>query len=59
MVVATRDTITLTDLELTAYERALQPKRLVTVGGGHFDPYISQFRVSSEAAVDWFRQHLG
>jgi hypothetical protein len=59
MVVATRDTITLTDLELAAYERALQPKRLVTIEGGHFDPYLSQFPVSSAAAVEWFQQHLG
>jgi hypothetical protein len=59
MVVATRDAITLTDLELAAYERALQPKRLVTIEGGHFDPYLSQFHVSSEAAVEWFKQHLG
>lgn len=59
MVVATRDTITLTDLELAAYEHALQPKRLVTVEGGHFDPYLSMFRQSSEAAVEWFTQHLG
>ena len=59
MVVATRDTITLTDLELTAFERALQPKRLVTIEGGHFDPYLSQFKVSSAAAVEWFKLHLG
>ncbi|MGU7769094.1 alpha/beta hydrolase [Burkholderia sp. MR1-5-21] len=59
MVVATRDTITLTDLELAAYERALQPKQLVTIEGGHFDPYLSQFRRASEAATAWFRQHLG
>ncbi|MEJ8810832.1 alpha/beta fold hydrolase [Variovorax ureilyticus] len=58
MVVATRDTITLTDLELAAYERALQPKRLVTIEGGHFDPYLGGFRTSSTAAVEWFRQHL-
>lgn len=59
MVVATRDTVTLTDLELTAFERALQPKRLVTIEGGHFDPYLSQFKVSSAAAVEWFKLHLG
>jgi fermentation-respiration switch protein FrsA (DUF1100 family) len=45
MVAGTHDTITLTDLELAAYERALQPKRLVTIAGGHFDPYLSQFAV--------------
>lgn len=59
MVVATRDTITLTDLELAAYERALQPKRLVTIPGGHFDPYLSQFDTASAAAVSWFKEHLG
>jgi len=58
MIVAMRDAITLTDLELAAYERALAPKRLVTIEGGHFDPYLGQIDVSSTAAVDWFRQHL-
>ncbi|MDM0117468.1 acetylxylan esterase [Variovorax sp. J22R133] len=59
MVVATHDTITLTDLELAAYERALQPKRLVTIEGSHFAPYVSQFAQSSGAALDWFKSHLG
>ena len=59
MVVAMRDTITVTDLALAAYERALQPKRLVTISGGHFDPYLSQFPQASTAAVDWFKEHLG
>jgi fermentation-respiration switch protein FrsA (DUF1100 family) len=59
LVVATHDTITLTDLELAAYERALQPKRLVTIPGGHFDPYLSQFDTASTAAVSWFKEHLG
>ena len=43
MVVATHDTITLTDTALAAYERALEPKRLVTIPGGHFDPYLAGF----------------
>lgn len=58
MVVATHDTVTLTDLELAAYEKALEPKRLVTIEGGHFAPYLSEFNRSSTAALDWFRQHL-
>ena len=58
MVVALADTITVTDLALAAYERALEPKKLVTIQGGHFDPYLSQFDVSSAAAVAWFREHL-
>jgi fermentation-respiration switch protein FrsA (DUF1100 family) len=59
LVVARDDTITLTDLALAAYERALEPKRLVLVPGGHFDPYLSQFAVAQTAATAWFREHLG
>jgi fermentation-respiration switch protein FrsA (DUF1100 family) len=59
MVVATHDTITLSDLALEAYERAHEPKKLVTIpGGDHFDPYLSGFDVSSRAATAWFREHL-
>jgi fermentation-respiration switch protein FrsA (DUF1100 family) len=58
MVVGLYDTITLTDLALGAYEAALQPKKLVTIDGGHFDPYVSQFAEASGAAVAWFTEHL-
>jgi fermentation-respiration switch protein FrsA (DUF1100 family) len=58
MVVATHDTITLTDLALEAYERAHEPKKLVTIPGGHFDPYLSDFGTSSSAALAWFQEHL-
>lgn len=58
MIVALQDTITLADIELAAYERALEPKRLVTISGSHFDPYISRFDESSTAALDWFKEHL-
>ena len=59
LVVAMNDTITVTDLALAAYEMALQPKKLVTIPGGHFDPYLGQFPTSSSAAVAWFTEHLG
>jgi uncharacterized protein len=58
MIVASHDTITLTDLALAAYEQALEPKKLVLIPGGHFDPYLSGFQISCGAAVGWFRQHL-
>ncbi|WP_444876156.1 alpha/beta hydrolase [Streptomyces canus] len=58
MVVATGDTVTVTDLALAAYEKALEPKRLELIPGGHFDPYIAQFDTASRAAVAWFRDHL-
>ena len=58
MIVATHDTITLTDTALAAYERALHPKRLVTIEGGHFDPYVTSFQRSSNTALEWFLEHL-
>jgi uncharacterized protein len=58
MIVALADNITLTDLQLRAYEQILEPKKLVTIEGGHFDPYLKQFPRASEAAMSWFRQHL-
>ena len=58
MIVALADNITLTDLQLRAYEQMSEPKKLVTVEGGHFDPYIKQFPRATAAAVLWFRQHL-
>lgn len=58
MIVAEADTVTLTDLALAAYERAVEPKRLVLLPGGHFSPYLEQFDRASSAAREWFRQHL-
>ncbi|MCW5297786.1 alpha/beta hydrolase [Herbaspirillum lusitanum] len=58
MIVATDDRVTMTDLELRAYEEALEPKRLVTIAGNHFSPYDAAFSVASTAAIDWFRLHL-
>jgi len=58
MLVAERDHIAVTDLALKAYEQALQPKRIVILEGGHFDPYLAEFPNSSSEAVDWFRRHL-
>jgi fermentation-respiration switch protein FrsA (DUF1100 family) len=58
MVVGLNDAITITDLALAAYERALEPKRLELVPGGHFDPYLSRFTQSSRAALEWFGAHL-
>jgi fermentation-respiration switch protein FrsA (DUF1100 family) len=58
MVVASSDKVTVADLALAAYERALEPKRLALIPGGHFDPYLDQFRVAQAAATEWFREHL-
>jgi cephalosporin-C deacetylase-like acetyl esterase len=58
MVVALNDTITVTELALAVYERALEPKRLELIPGGHFDPYLSSFTRASGAALEWFGEHL-
>ncbi|MCR3866463.1 alpha/beta hydrolase, partial [Pseudomonas aeruginosa] len=59
MIVADRDLLTPTDLCLKAYRRALPPKRLLMLAGGHFTPYIEHFDATSQAAADWFVRHLG
>ncbi|WP_404300471.1 alpha/beta hydrolase [Alicycliphilus denitrificans] len=59
MIVATDDSITPTDLALAAYQRALEPKRLVLLPGDHFVPYEREFERASSAARDWLVAHLG
>lgn len=39
MTVAKNDVLTPTDLALEAYSRALEPKKLHMLPGGHFDAY--------------------
>lgn len=58
LVVALKDHLTVADEALAAYEQALEPKRLVTLSGGHFDAYVADFDAASGAARDWFVQHL-
>jgi fermentation-respiration switch protein FrsA (DUF1100 family) len=58
LVVARDDRMTVTDLALAAYERALEPKRLALIPGGHFAPYTDQFPLAAASAVAWFKEHL-
>ena len=57
-MVAAGDHLTVCDLAIEAYERALEPKKLVVLSGGHFDAYVADFDAASGAAADWFREHL-
>lgn len=60
MQVAEKDSVTPTDLALTAYAKALEPKALrIVKGAGHFDVYERNFDEVSVAALDWFIRHLG
>ncbi|MGN5476211.1 hypothetical protein ACTMU2_01840 [Cupriavidus basilensis] len=59
MIVALQDTITLTDLELAAYEggplsRSASRRSPVAAS----DPCVARFDQSSAAALDWFKEHL-
>jgi fermentation-respiration switch protein FrsA (DUF1100 family) len=58
MVVAASDHLTVADEAFAAYNRALEPKRLVVLNGGHFDAYVKSFEHSSIPARDWFVEHL-
>ncbi|KAF1072110.1 MAG: hypothetical protein GAK45_00324 [Pseudomonas citronellolis] len=58
LVVAEADSVTPTDLALAAYNRALEPKRLCLLPGGHFDPYTEQAPRAIAAAREWFVAHL-
>jgi uncharacterized protein len=58
LVVARDDRLTAADLALAAYERALEPKRLALIPGGHFDPYLGVFPLAEAAATEWFHEHL-
>jgi fermentation-respiration switch protein FrsA (DUF1100 family) len=43
---------------LEAYQRAGDPKRLVTVPGSHYAVYGEQFPRTSREAREWFVAHL-
>ncbi|NUU24547.1 MAG: alpha/beta hydrolase [Streptomycetaceae bacterium] len=59
MVVAQHDILTHSDLAFAAYERALPPKRLVTLPGGHFTVYNKEFAHTQELMTAFFQEHLG
>ncbi|WP_067831207.1 alpha/beta hydrolase [Actinomadura kijaniata] len=58
MVLGDGDTLSGTDLQLDAYQRAREPKRLVLYRGDHHDAYLGRFEETSAAAVDFLGHHL-
>jgi uncharacterized protein len=50
--------LTVAELAITAFNDALEPKRLVLLGGGHFDAYVSDFENAANPERDWFVTHL-
>jgi uncharacterized protein len=58
MLIAADDHLAVADEAFAAFNRALEPKRLIILKGGHFDAYVKEFDQSSAAARDWFVAHL-
>ncbi|NIR31126.1 MAG: alpha/beta hydrolase [Gammaproteobacteria bacterium] len=58
MIVAASDHLTVFDEALSAYSRALEPKKLALLEGGHFDAYVKDFEAAAGAAREWFVAHL-
>lgn len=59
MIVAIGDTLAPSDTSFHAYATAAEPKKLVTVAGGHFDVYRGAGAATCQAAArDWFTEHL-
>lgn len=58
MVVMSGDVLAHADLAFAAYERALEPKKLVSLPGGHFSVYNEHFEKTLELSTGWFAEHL-
>ena len=59
MIVAAHDRLCPADVLLSAYERALEPKRVELLPGGHFSLYAGEgLETASELCVSWFKSHL-
>ncbi len=58
MIVSQSDMSTPTDEALAAYDRALEPKKLLLLRGDHYTSYVEDFGMTSTAARDWFLEHL-
>jgi pimeloyl-ACP methyl ester carboxylesterase len=59
MIVGREDGLTGGNLAASAYQTAAEPKKIVFLPGGHFAAYTGEgFRIASQAARDWFLEHL-
>lgn len=58
LALMSHDATCLTDVQLEAYSRAHEPKRLEVFPGGHYAPYSTQLAAVAAASRDWFVTHL-
>jgi uncharacterized protein len=59
MIVASDDEDCPTEEQLAAYNKALEPKRVLVVRGDHYSVYAEHFEQTAAAAIAWFSTHLG
>lgn len=59
IVVARQDHLTPADMTIAAYNRALEPKKLLILDCAHFEAYTGEmFDISAPAQCEWFKTHL-
>jgi hypothetical protein len=59
VIIAEQDAVAPSELAFAAFERALEPKQLVVLPGGHFDAYVGDgFTRAASAALEHFIRHL-
>ena len=58
MIVAARDSLIPVEGLREAFAEASEPKKLLELDCGHFDPYVERFEECASAATAWFREHL-
>lgn len=59
MIIGAYDHVAIADEAFATFNLAREPKKLVILPGGHFEPYVGPgFKLASGAARNWFVQHL-
>ena len=58
MILAAQDQISPTDLQLEAYNKANESKKVVVIPGDHYGAYLENFDRFSSEAIAWYKQHL-
>lgn len=58
MVGVTNDSRSPTEEQEDGFSRALEPRKLVMIEGGHYSVYGETQPQASAAAIDWFNQHI-
>jgi fermentation-respiration switch protein FrsA (DUF1100 family) len=59
LILAAQEDFLPLDIAQRAFERAGEPKRLVVLPGGHFDPYEEpHFATAAREATQWFTRYL-